>query len=70
MENGCNSFAPDTPVVMADGTTKPISDVQEGDLVQATDPATGHTVDEPVADVITGHGTKHLIDIGVEGPSR
>ncbi|WP_330334593.1 PA14 domain-containing protein [Streptomyces sp. NBC_00536] len=67
LENGCNSFAPDTPVVMADGTTKPISDVQEGDLVQATDPATGHTVDEPVADVITGHGTKHLIDIGVEG---
>ncbi|MFD9791443.1 PA14 domain-containing protein [Streptomyces sp. NPDC059070] len=65
---GPNSFAPDTQVVMADGTTKPISEVHEGDRVRATDPATGHSAAEPVADVITGHGTKHLIDIGLEGP--
>ncbi|MFI5982203.1 PA14 domain-containing protein [Streptomyces sp. NPDC051555] len=70
VEKSCNynSFAPDTPVVMADGTTKPISEVREGDRVQATDPATGHTAPEPVTDVITGHGSKHLVDIGVEGP--
>ncbi|MFD7027250.1 PA14 domain-containing protein [Streptomyces sp. NPDC059917] len=67
VENTCNSFAPDTPVVMADGTTKPISDVHEGDQVRATDPATGHTTAEPVTDVITGHGVKHLVDVGVEG---
>ncbi|MFI0738739.1 PA14 domain-containing protein [Streptomyces sp. NPDC021100] len=70
VEKTCNpnSFAPDTPVVMADGTAKPIGDIHEGDQVQATDPTTGHTAAEPVMDVITGHGTKHLIDIGVEGP--
>ncbi|MFG2698582.1 PA14 domain-containing protein [Kitasatospora sp. NPDC048407] len=68
VEKTCNSFAPDTPVVMADGTIKPIGEVREGDQVQATDPATGRTVAEPVTDVITGHGTKHLIDIGLEGP--
>ncbi|MCP3759357.1 PA14 domain-containing protein [Streptomyces sp. TBY4] len=64
----CNSFTPDTQVVMADGTAKPISEVQEGDQVQATDPATGATAGEPVAGVITGHGTKHLIDIGLAAP--
>ncbi|MGW6691872.1 PA14 domain-containing protein [Streptomyces sp. NPDC054961] len=64
----CNSFTPETQVVMADGTTKPISDVHEGDLVRATDPATGATAGEPVAAVITGQGTKHLIDIGLGGP--
>ncbi|MEU4117066.1 PA14 domain-containing protein [Kitasatospora sp. NPDC028055] len=68
VERSCNSFALDTQVVMADGTVKSIGDVHEGDQVRATDPATGHTAAEPVADVITGQGTKHLIDIGIEGP--
>nr|WP_264085102.1 PA14 domain-containing protein [Kibdelosporangium phytohabitans] len=64
----CNSFAPDTLVVMADGTARPIKDVKVGELVKATDPATGVTSAQPVAAVIVGHGTKHLIDIGVGGP--
>ncbi|MFF2073148.1 PA14 domain-containing protein [Kitasatospora sp. NPDC058162] len=68
VEKACNSFTPDTLVVLADGTTEPIGAIHEGDRVLATDPATGHTEAEPVAEVITGHGTKHLIDIGVEGP--
>lgn len=38
-----HSFDPDTPVVMADGTTKPIKDVKLGETVLATDPATGKT---------------------------
>ncbi|MEU1226626.1 PA14 domain-containing protein [Streptomyces sp. NPDC005828] len=63
----CNSFSPDTLVEMADGSTKPISEIGEGDQVKATDPATDATVGEPVAGVIVGHGTKHLIDIGVGG---
>ncbi|WP_329467214.1 PA14 domain-containing protein [Streptomyces sp. NBC_01431] len=67
VEKSCNSFTPDTPVVMADGTVKPIRGVHEGDQVQATDPATGKTTAEPVTYVITGQGTKHLIDIGLEG---
>ncbi|MFK3978986.1 RHS repeat-associated core domain-containing protein [Micromonospora sp. NPDC050397] len=46
---GCkHSFDPETPVVMADGTTKPIKDVEVGDKVLATDPATGETVPKEV----------------------
>ena len=39
----CHSFEPSTAVLMADGTTKPIEDVELGDKVMATDPATGVT---------------------------
>nr|MDT0661638.1 polymorphic toxin-type HINT domain-containing protein [Micromonospora sp. DSM 115978] len=35
------SFAGDTPVLMADGTTKPISKIKIGDEVLAADPETG-----------------------------
>ncbi|MEV7232199.1 polymorphic toxin-type HINT domain-containing protein, partial [Polymorphospora sp. NPDC051019] len=38
-----HSFAAGTAVVMADGTTKPIADVEVGDEVLATDPETGET---------------------------
>jgi hypothetical protein len=44
----CDSFTPDTPVLMADGSTKKIADVQVGDVVLATDPETGKTVAERV----------------------
>ncbi|MFF8775131.1 Hint domain-containing protein, partial [Kitasatospora sp. NPDC015120] len=58
-----NSFAPDTPVLMADGQHWPIGEVHPGDLVAATDPETGETQAEPVLDVIVGYGSKHLVDI-------
>ncbi len=45
---GCNSFEPTTPVLLADGTSKPIKDVAVGDAVTATDPVTGITRGEPV----------------------
>ncbi|WP_162824210.1 DNRLRE domain-containing protein [Peterkaempfera bronchialis] len=64
--SGCNSFAPDTPVLMADGSYLSIADVQVGDYVTATDPVTGATYAEPVLDVITGYGTKHLIEIDTD----
>ena len=38
-----NSFDPDTPVRMADGSAKAIKDIQVGDEVAATDPVTGET---------------------------
>lgn len=39
---GCfASFAGSTPVLMADGTHKPIRDVRPGDYVHATDPVSG-----------------------------
>ncbi|MDA0178749.1 polymorphic toxin-type HINT domain-containing protein [Solirubrobacter phytolaccae] len=39
--NGRLSFAGETPVLMADGTTRPISEVKVGDSVMALDPRTG-----------------------------
>ncbi|MFI7280845.1 RHS repeat-associated core domain-containing protein [Micromonospora chersina] len=38
---GCRSFDADTPVLMADGTTKPIGEVRPGDAVWSLDPETG-----------------------------
>lgn len=35
---------------MADGTTKAIGDIREGDVVLATDPVTGRTEDRVVTD--------------------
>ncbi|WP_018349903.1 polymorphic toxin-type HINT domain-containing protein [Longispora albida] len=43
-----NSFEGDTPVLMADGTTKPIEFVAVGDEVMATNPETGETVAKAV----------------------
>ncbi|MFI2431196.1 DNRLRE domain-containing protein [Streptomyces sp. NPDC018693] len=66
---GCsrpNSFAPETLVLMADGSYLPIGAIQIGDYVAATDPETGETYAEPVLDVISGYGTKHLIEIDTD----
>ncbi len=39
-----NSFDGETPVLMADGSAKPIKDVKVGDEVEAADPATGKKI--------------------------
>jgi RHS repeat-associated protein len=54
-----NSFPGHTKVKMADGTTKPISEVKPGDKVLATNPKTGKTQAEPVLAIIRGHKTEH-----------
>ncbi|MED7923703.1 hypothetical protein SMD20_05655 [Nonomuraea sp. LP-02] len=41
---------------MADGTEKPIEDVEVGDKVQATDPVSGRTEAKPVTALIAGEG--------------
>ncbi|MEU9981475.1 polymorphic toxin-type HINT domain-containing protein [Streptomyces sp. NPDC050856] len=61
-----NSFTPRTPVLMADGTRKPIEDVRIGQRVLATDPGTGTTAARTVTDVIIGSGRKHLNEITVD----
>jgi hypothetical protein len=43
-----HSFDPSTEVLMADGTTRRLSEVKVGDEVVATDPETGHTSAQPV----------------------
>jgi len=50
---------------MADGTTKPIEDVELGDWVWTGDPETGETSPRQVVDLIVGDGEKHLVDIEI-----
>jgi RHS repeat-associated protein len=61
-----NSFVAGTPVLMADGSTKPIEDVQFGDEVQATDPTTGETGPRTVTDLIVGTGEKELVQVTLD----
>ncbi len=62
----CNSFTPQTPVLMADGRTKPIKDIRVGDRVLATDPATDETSPRPVDQLLTTTGQKSLVSITVD----
>ncbi|HET6353791.1 polymorphic toxin-type HINT domain-containing protein, partial [Streptomyces sp.] len=61
-----NSFTPETPVAMADGTTKQIQHVRLGDHVLATDPVTGTTGPQTVQRVITGEGAKRLVRLTID----
>ncbi|MEE4494958.1 RHS repeat-associated core domain-containing protein [Streptomyces sp. BE230] len=63
---GCNSFTPDTPVLMADGTHKPIKDIKIGDKVQAADPETGAAGTRTVTALIKGQGEEQLVDLVVD----
>ncbi|MFD3942948.1 ricin-type beta-trefoil lectin domain protein [Streptomyces sp. NPDC058579] len=63
---GGNSFAAGTEVLMADGTSKPVEDVETGDTVVATDPETGETKIETVTAEILGSGEKGLVSITID----
>ena len=67
----CNSFLPGTAVLMADGSTKPIEQVEVGDVVLATDPETGQTEPKKVTATIIGEGDKDLVQVsvGLQGPA-
>ncbi|WP_433797428.1 LamG-like jellyroll fold domain-containing protein [Actinoplanes sp. CA-252034] len=60
----CHSFDPETRVVMADESTKPIGEVELGDEVLATDPETGETTGKPVS-VLHHHQDTDLTDVTV-----
>ncbi|MBC6459520.1 polymorphic toxin-type HINT domain-containing protein [Actinomadura sp. HBU206391] len=62
-----NSFVPGTPVLMATGTHKPIERIRIDDRVWASDSVTGLGGPRPVTGLITGYGTKHLVDVTVGG---
>ncbi|MGX5211702.1 ricin-type beta-trefoil lectin domain protein [Streptomyces violaceus] len=59
-----NSFPGDTRVLMADGSHKPINQVVAGDLVKATDPASGELRTQKVTATFR-HDTERLVDITV-----
>jgi hypothetical protein len=54
---GGSSFTPSTPVLLASGKAVPISSLQPGDTVLATNTKTGKTSPEPVAAVEVNHDT-------------
>src|SRR5690606_10346943 len=45
---GENCFPSSTPITLADGSQKPIEQIQVGDFVRAIDPATGAFLAKPV----------------------
>ncbi|WP_433364291.1 DNRLRE domain-containing protein [Actinoplanes sp. CA-142083] len=61
-----NSFIPGTQVLMADGSTKPIEDVEVGDEVQTAAPESNTTQAEPVTRTITGTGQRDLVDLTID----
>jgi RHS repeat-associated protein len=61
----CHSFDLATPVLMANGTTKPIGSVALGDTVESTDPATGKNTPQRVVALHDNHDTD-LADVTVK----
>ncbi|GAA2786601.1 hypothetical protein GCM10010521_75520 [Streptomyces rameus] len=65
-EGGPCSFDPDTPVLLTDGTSKPINKVKPGDQVESGDPESGkHKGSRKVTATFVNHDDD-LIDVQVE----
>ncbi|MCM2419637.1 RHS repeat-associated core domain-containing protein [Streptomyces sp. RKAG293] len=60
-----HSFTAGTGVLLADGSTKPIAEVQPGDTVKATDPQTGTTASEPVQKQIVTTDDTEFTDVTI-----
>jgi RHS repeat-associated protein len=67
-QRGCHSFDPNTRVAMADGTVRPIKDINVGDKVKSTDTKTGKTTAKPVTMLHRNKDTD-LTDVTVKTPS-
>jgi hypothetical protein len=61
-----HSFAPTTAVLMADGSTEAIADIEPGDQVLATDPVTGETETRTVTVRHSNQDTE-LTDVDIVG---
>ncbi|MFG3716615.1 polymorphic toxin-type HINT domain-containing protein [Streptomyces massasporeus] len=62
---GCQCFLAGTDVLMADGTTQDIEDIDVGDTVQATDPETGETGPRTVTRLIRTESDKHFNELSL-----
>jgi hypothetical protein len=60
-----NSFTAVTPVLLADGTSKPIGDIKVGDKVLSTDPETGEDAAEEV-EVLHDNLDHDFVDLTVK----
>ncbi|MFE4513475.1 polymorphic toxin-type HINT domain-containing protein [Kitasatospora sp. NPDC056783] len=65
-ENATHSFPPGTRVLLADGTTQTIENLQLGDRVQATDPTTGDTESKSVVRTIRTPDDEHFTDLQIQ----
>jgi RHS repeat-associated protein len=66
-QDSCHSFEPNTSVLLADNTARPIGQIKIGDKVVATDPATGKTTAKPVV-LLHVHRDVKLADVIVSTP--
>ncbi|MFY1583558.1 HNH/endonuclease VII fold putative polymorphic toxin [Micromonospora sp. WMMD734] len=66
---GCHSFDPATPVLLANGTSRPIGEIQLGDEVLAHDPETGVTASKAVEQLHLNQDTE-LTDLTVQTADR
>ena len=62
---GCKCFLAGTDVLMADGSSKDIEDVDLGDEVLATDPETGETAPKKVTRLIRTEGDKYFNELSI-----
>lgn len=65
-----NSFVGSTPVLMADGSQKPIDQVHKGDQVLATDPDTGVTSVETVLEPLAHGGQQTMVKVELSDGSE
>ncbi|MEE1781777.1 polymorphic toxin-type HINT domain-containing protein, partial [Streptomyces sp. SP17BM10] len=63
-----NSFPAGTPVLMGDGTRRPIEQVRVGDTVLATDPATGATTAQRVETTIYTPDDDEFTELTIAAP--
>ncbi|MFF0205897.1 polymorphic toxin-type HINT domain-containing protein [Streptomyces sp. NPDC005017] len=64
--SGCvRCFLAGTDVLMADGTTKDIEDIEIGDEIEATDPDTGESGSRRVTSLIVTDGDKHFNELSI-----
>lgn len=64
-----NSFPAGTPVLMADGTSRPIEHVRVGDSVTATDPETGATSTQHVENTIYTPDDRDFTEFTIAAPN-
>ncbi|WP_328406112.1 polymorphic toxin-type HINT domain-containing protein [Streptomyces sp. NBC_00390] len=64
----CQCFLAGTAVLLADGSTKNIEDVEIGDKVLATDPKTGETSEHEVTATIVTDSDKHFTELTITTP--
>ena len=62
-----SSFVPRTNVLMADGSVKPIEEIELGDMVWATNPVTGEQGPRAVTALRGSYGDKVLVEFTVDG---